>query len=133
MQQFDEKKKFKPPAPSRYDLKQLLRSSDGDGEGDVWDRGRQHEFRSKIQLRVYYDAAYHVLDEATSYASDFEPSARPLRSQAIGILELAVLRATGLRSTKRPNGGRGTVDAYCIAKYGQRLGLGWTQKGPGPV
>ena len=129
MQQFDEKKKFKPPAPSWYDLKQLQRSSDG----DVWNRERQHEFRSKIQLRVYYDAAYHVLDEATSYASDFEPSARPLRSQAIGILELAVLRATGLRSTKRPNGGRGTVDAYCVAKYGQRLGLGWTQKGPGPV
>ena len=71
MQQFDEKK-FKPPAPSWYDLKQLPRSSDG----DVWDRERQHEFRSKIQLRVYYDAA--------SYASDLQPSALPLRSQAIG-------------------------------------------------
>jgi hypothetical protein len=34
--QFDEKK-FKPPSPSWYDLKQLPRSSDGDDEGDVWD------------------------------------------------------------------------------------------------
>ncbi|CAD6254514.1 unnamed protein product [Miscanthus lutarioriparius] len=112
VQQFD-KKKFKPPAPSWHDL-ELPRSSDGGGGG------RRHEFRSKIQLRVYYDAAYHVLDEVTSYASDFQPSARRLRSQAIGVLELAVLRATGLRSTKRPNGGRGTVDAYCVAKYGQK-------------
>jgi hypothetical protein len=75
---------------------------------------------SKIQLRIYYDAAYHVLDEAVSYASDFQPSALPLRSQAIDVLELAVLRATGLRSTKRPNGGRGTADGYCIA-----MGSGW--------
>jgi hypothetical protein len=72
---------------------------------------------SKIQLRIYYDAAYHVLDEAVSYVNDFQPSALPLRSQAIDVLELAVLRATGLRSTKRP---RGTADGYCIA-----LGSGW--------
>jgi hypothetical protein len=52
---------------------------------DVWDRGRQHEFRmSNIQLRIYYDAAYHVLDEAVSYVNDFQPSALPLQSQASG-------------------------------------------------
>ncbi|KAJ1274804.1 hypothetical protein BS78_05G088400 [Paspalum vaginatum] len=117
-QQFD-KKKSKPPAPSWFDLEQP-RSSDGDGGVRDQDRGWRHEIRSKIQLRVYYDAAYHVLDELTSYASDFQPSARPLRSQSIGVLELAVLRATGLVPTKRPNGGRATVDAYCVARYGQK-------------
>jgi hypothetical protein len=120
VQQFD-KTKFMPPAPLWYDLN-LPRSSDGggDGEGDARDRGRRHDFSRKIQLRVYYDAAYHVLDEAMSYASDFQPSAKSLRSQAIGVLELAVLRATGLRSTKRPNGGRVAVNAYCVAKYGHK-------------
>jgi len=63
---------------------------------------------SKIQLRIYYDAAYHVLDEAVSYVNDFQPSVS------------GVLRATGLRSTKRPKGGRGTADGYCIA-----MGSGW--------
>ena len=95
MQQFDEKK-FKPPAPSWYDLKQLPRSSDG----DVWDRERQHEFRSKIQLRVYYDAA--------SYASDLQPSALPLRSQAIGVLEQP---ASGQRSAPMAGEGPSTPTA----------------------
>ncbi|RLM58714.1 multiple C2 and transmembrane domain-containing protein 1-like [Panicum miliaceum] len=119
VQQFD-KKKFKQPAPSWFDLEGP--HSDGNGGGDGRDRGWRHEFRSKIQLCVYYDAAYHVLDELTTYASDFEPSAKQLRKPApVGVLELAVLRATGLPSTKkRPNGGRAAVDAYCVAKYGQK-------------
>ncbi|XP_062197362.1 FT-interacting protein 4-like [Phragmites australis] len=117
VQNFD-KRKFKPPAPSWFDLEQP--HSDGNGNGDGRDRGWRHEFRSKIQLRVYYDAAYHVLDELTVYGSDFQPSARPLRSPPIGVLELGVLRATDLLSTKPPNGGRRTVDAYCVAKYGQK-------------
>ncbi|OEL16042.1 FT-interacting protein 1 [Dichanthelium oligosanthes] len=120
-QQFD-KKKSKPPPPSWFDLEQP--HSDGNGEEvDGRDRGWRHEFRSKIQLRVYYDAAYHVLDELTTYASDFQPSAKPLRRPTpIGVLELAVLRATGLPPTKKsPNGGgRATVDAYCVGKYGQK-------------
>ncbi|XP_039778112.1 FT-interacting protein 7-like [Panicum virgatum] len=77
----------------------------------------------KRKLRVYYDAAYHVLDELAAYASDFEPSAKPLRKAApVGVLELAVLRATGLPATKkRPNNGApAAVDAYCVAKYGQK-------------
>jgi hypothetical protein len=129
VQQFDEKK-FKPPAPSWYDLKQLPRSSDSDGEGDVWETGTEDDSTSS---GARYSCASttmrptcHVLDEAAPYASDFEPSALPLRSQAIGVLELAILRATSLRSTKRPNGGRGTVDAYCIA-----MGSGWAWVGHG--
>ncbi|KAF8779734.1 hypothetical protein HU200_002319 [Digitaria exilis] len=120
VQQFD-KKKLNLPAPSWFDLDRPRSGvSEGDGRDD---RGRWgHEFRSKIQLRVYYDAAYHVLDELTTYASDYEPSARPLRKPApIGVLQLAVLRATGLPPTKkRNNGGRATVDAYCVAKYGPK-------------
>ena len=112
MQQFDEKK-FKPPAPSWYDLKQLPRSSDG----DVWDRERQHEFRSKIQLRVYYDAA--------SYASDLQPSALPLRSQAIGVLEQP---ASGQRSAPMAGEGPSTPTASPWAAAGLAL-----DTGPGPV
>lgn len=117
-----DKKKFKPPAPLWFVLERSHSNGngDGDGEGDR-DGGWRHEFGSKILLRVYYDAAYHVLDELTAYSSDFQPSARPLRSPPIGILELGVLRATGLpRMTKPPNGGRRTVDAYCVARYGQK-------------
>ncbi|KAL6870799.1 hypothetical protein ACP4OV_014647 [Aristida adscensionis] len=118
VQQLD-KKKFKPPPPWWFDLEQQPHSGDGDG---VRDRGWRHEFRSKIQLRVYYDAAYHVLDEPAAYASDFQPSARPLRSPPIGVLELGILRATGLPSPATPpNGGRRrNADAYCVAKYGQK-------------
>jgi hypothetical protein len=66
----------------------------------------------------------HILDEAAPYASDFQPSALPLQSEAIGVLELTNLQATSLRSTKRPNGGRGTVDAYCIS-----MGSSWAWVG----
>ena len=90
------RRRSKPPAPSWYDLKQLPRSSNG----DVWDRERQHEFRSKIQLRVYYDAA--------SYASDLQPWALPLRSQAIGVLEQP---ASGQRSAPMAGEGPSTPTA----------------------
>ncbi|TVU26157.1 hypothetical protein EJB05_28693, partial [Eragrostis curvula] len=136
-QQFD-KKKFAPPPSAWFDLERPRYSDGDDGDGDgryAGDSrgggGWRHEFRSKIQLRVYYDAAYHVLDELAAYASDFQPSARALRSPPVGVLELAVLRASGLPSstttTKPPtNGGGGgrrrstTVNAYCVAKYGQK-------------
>lgn len=55
-----------------------------------------------MQLHVYYDVVYHVLNELIAYNSGFQPLARLLRSPPIGVLELRVLQATGLPLTMKP-------------------------------
>ncbi|KAI3826918.1 hypothetical protein L1987_00978 [Smallanthus sonchifolius] len=75
--------------------------------------------KSKIHIRVCLDGGYHVLDELTQYSSDLRATHRLLGSPSIGVLELGILNANGLTSMKTRNG-RGAVDAYCVAKYGQK-------------
>ncbi|KAL8204434.1 hypothetical protein R6Q57_010057 [Mikania cordata] len=77
------------------------------------------QLNSKIHIRVCLDGGYHVLDELTQYSSDLRATHRLLGSASIGVLELGILNANGLTPMKTRNG-RGAVDAYCVAKYGQK-------------
>ncbi|KAE8037072.1 hypothetical protein FH972_009696 [Carpinus fangiana] len=80
---------------------------------------KETKFASRIHLRVSLDGGYHVLDESTHYSSDLRPTAKQLWKSNIGILELGVISAQGLMPMKTKDG-RGTTDAYCVAKYGQK-------------
>ncbi|KAM3341070.1 hypothetical protein P3S68_028705 [Capsicum galapagoense] len=77
-------------------------------------------FASRIHLRASLDGGYHVLDEATMYSSDVRPTAKQLWKPHIGVLEVGVLGVTNLVPMKMKEGKGGSVDAYCVAKYGQK-------------
>ncbi|XP_008781559.2 FT-interacting protein 7-like [Phoenix dactylifera] len=99
-----------------FDLAKPTSSSAGSGE----ERRREStKFSSKLHLRIFYDAGYHVIDEPVQYSSDFQPSSKPLRKQSIGILELGILSAKDLVPMNASNGAA-TTDAYCVAKYGPK-------------
>ncbi|KAG4958114.1 hypothetical protein JHK85_044494 [Glycine max] len=83
------------------------------------DRRNELKFSSRIHLRISLEGGYHVLDESTLYSSDQRPTARQLWKQPIGVLEVGILGAQGLLPMKMRDG-RGTTDAYCVAKYGQK-------------
>ncbi|KAM7272921.1 hypothetical protein ACFE04_027585 [Oxalis oulophora] len=74
----------------------------------------------RINLRLCLEGGYHVLDEAAHVSSDFRPTAKQLWKPAIGILELGILGARGLLPMKSRAGGKGSTDAYCVAKYGKK-------------
>lgn len=80
---------------------------------------KEMKFSTRIHLRVCLDGGYHVLDESTHYSSDLRPTAKQLWKPSIGLLELGILNAQGLLPMKTKDG-RGTTDAYCVAKYGQK-------------
>ncbi|MED6209625.1 FT-interacting protein 3 [Stylosanthes scabra] len=80
---------------------------------------KETKFASRIHLRVCLDGGYHVLDESTHYSSDLRPTAKQLWKPSIGILEVGIISAQGLMPMKTRDG-RGTTDAYCVAKYGQK-------------
>ncbi|KAL3512860.1 hypothetical protein ACH5RR_025577 [Cinchona calisaya] len=75
-------------------------------------------FAGKIRLRSWIDGGYHVLDESSTFSSDFQPASKNLRKPKIGILQLGILSARDLLPMKN-NDGR-TTDAYCVAKYGNK-------------
>lgn len=79
---------------------------------------KKEKFSSKIHLRLCLEAGYHVLDEATHFSSDLQPSSKHLRKHCIGILELGILSAKNLLPMKSREGR--TTDAYCVAKYGNK-------------
>ncbi|KDP43429.1 hypothetical protein JCGZ_16716 [Jatropha curcas] len=83
------------------------------------DRRKELRFASRIHLRACLEGGYHVLDESTMYISDQRPTARQLWKQPVGILEVGILSAKGLLPMKMKDG-RGSTDAYCVAKYGQK-------------
>ncbi|XP_054811665.1 FT-interacting protein 1-like [Prosopis cineraria] len=83
------------------------------------DRRMELKFASRIHLRVCLEGGYHVLDESTMYISDQRATSRQLWKQPIGILEVGILGAQGLLPMKMKDG-RGSTDAYCVAKYGQK-------------
>ncbi|KAF8395880.1 hypothetical protein HHK36_019835 [Tetracentron sinense] len=83
------------------------------------DKRKELKFSSRIHVRVCLEGGYHVLDESTMYISDQRPTARQLWKKPIGILEVGILSAQGLLPMKMKDG-RGTTDAYCVAKYEQK-------------
>ncbi|XP_050244718.1 FT-interacting protein 1 [Quercus robur] len=83
------------------------------------DKRHEQKFSSRVHLRVCLEGAYHVLDESTMYISDVRPTVRQLWKNPVGILEVGILSAQGILQMKTKDG-RGTTDAYCVAKYGQK-------------
>lgn len=77
------------------------------------------KFSSRVHLRVCLEGGYHVLDEAAMYLSDQRPTARQLWKHPIGVLEVGILSAQGLLPMKTKDG-RGSTDAYVVARYGQK-------------
>ncbi|KAL9142340.1 hypothetical protein ABFS82_14G163400 [Erythranthe guttata] len=86
------------------------------------DRRKDLKFSSRVHLRACLEGGYHVLDESTLYISDQRPTAKQLWKPPVGILEVGILSAQGLLPMKMKDG-RGSTDAYCVAKYGQK----WTR------
>ncbi|KAG6593671.1 FT-interacting protein 3, partial [Cucurbita argyrosperma subsp. sororia] len=104
------------PIQSRwYNLMKSESDAVEEGEG----KKEKDRFHSRIHLRICLEGGYHVLDESTQYSSDLRPSLKPLWKPPIGILELGILGADGLHPMKTRNG-KGTTDAFCVAKYGQK-------------
>ncbi|CAN1749303.1 Protein QUIRKY [Linum perenne] len=77
-------------------------------------------YYGRLHLRLCLEGGYHVLDEAAHVCSDFRPTAKQLWKPAVGILELGILGARGLLPMKNKGGGKGSTDAYCVAKYGKK-------------
>ncbi|KAI3717684.1 hypothetical protein L1987_69451 [Smallanthus sonchifolius] len=82
------------------------------------EKKKEMKFASKIHLMLCLDGGYHVLDEATHFSSDLQPSSKHLRKRSIGILELGILSAQNLLPMKIREGR--LTDAYCVAKYGNK-------------
>ncbi|PIN06786.1 Ca2+-dependent phospholipid-binding protein Synaptotagmin [Handroanthus impetiginosus] len=77
-------------------------------------------FCGRVHLRMCLEGGYHVLDEAAHLCSDYRPTAKQLWKPAVGILELGILGARGLLPMKSKGSGKGSTDAYCVAKYGKK-------------
>ncbi|KAK8579868.1 hypothetical protein V6N13_143030 [Hibiscus sabdariffa] len=101
----------KPPDPRWINLQ---KPSKAEEEGEK----KKEKFSSKILLRFFLEAGYHVLDESTHFSSDLQPSSKHLRKSSIGILELGILSARNLLPMKMREGKM--TDAYCVAKYGNK-------------
>nr|AVW83071.1 FT-interacting protein 1 [Dendrobium hybrid cultivar] len=112
---FDKRLDHRPFVQSRwFDLEKF-----GFGAAIEGETRRELRFASRIHLRVCLEGGYHVMDESTLYISDVKPTARQLWKSPVGILEVGILSAQGL-SPMKTRDGRGTTDAYCVAKYGQK-------------
>lgn len=83
------------------------------------DRRKELKFSSRIHIRACLEGGYHVLDESTMYISDQRPTTQQLWKQSVGLLEVGILGAQGLLPMKTKDG-RGSTDAYVVAKYGQK-------------
>ncbi|CAH8363948.1 unnamed protein product [Eruca vesicaria subsp. sativa] len=91
-----------------------------EGEGGGGGGGGGGPYCGRISLRLCLEGGYHVLEEAAHVCSDFRPTAKQLWKPPIGVLELGILGARGLLPMKAKNGGKGSTDAYCVAKYGKK-------------
>ncbi|KAK9290775.1 hypothetical protein L1049_008953 [Liquidambar formosana] len=111
LQYVDRRLDHKPVNPRWFNLEKHI-IVDGEKKKDP-------KFASKIHLRIFLEGGYHVLDESTHYSSDLRPTAKVLWKPSIGVLEVGILNAHGLMPMKTKDG-RGTTDAYCVAKYGQK-------------
>ncbi|KAL5207332.1 hypothetical protein ABZP36_031767 [Zizania latifolia] len=103
----------------RWDEKAVVSRWFGLDRGNVAS-SNSNRFGSRVHLRLSLDGGYHVLDEATAYSSDLQPTGKQLWQPHVGVLELGVLGATGLIPMKARDGRGATTDAYCVAKYGQK-------------
>ncbi|XP_073006147.1 multiple C2 domain and transmembrane region protein 16-like [Typha latifolia] len=73
----------------------------------------------RLHVRACLDGGYHVADEPPYAASDFRPSARQLWRPPLGAVELGVIGCKGLLPMRTVEG-KGSTDAYAVAKYGPK-------------
>ncbi|EFJ38226.1 hypothetical protein SELMODRAFT_403140 [Selaginella moellendorffii] len=103
--------------------KQIARRSDPkEPVASFWynlDKNGDKGFKGRVHLRLSFEGGYHVMDESTSYISDMRPTAKHLWKKSLGILQVGILQAKALLPMKNKDG-RGTTDAYCVAKYGPK-------------
>ena len=112
---FEKRLDHRPFVQSRwFDLEKF-----GVGAAIEGETRRELRFASRVHVRACLEGAYHVMDESTMYISDTRPTARQLWKPPVGVLEVGILGAAGLQPMKTRDG-RGTTDAYCVAKYGQK-------------
>ncbi|GKV35222.1 hypothetical protein SLEP1_g43524 [Rubroshorea leprosula] len=102
---------FKPPDPNWCSLNKPSSAAE---EGEK----KKEKFSSKILLRIFLEAGYHVLDESTHFSSDLQPSSKHLRKAPVGLLEIGILEAKNLHPMKGKDGRM--TDSYCVAKYGNK-------------
>ncbi|XP_024983600.1 protein QUIRKY [Cynara cardunculus var. scolymus] len=76
-------------------------------------------YRGRVQLKVFFDGGYHVMDEAAHVCSDYRPTAKQLWKPPIGTVELGIIGCKNLLPMKSING-KGSTDAYAVAKYGNK-------------
>ncbi|KAJ9559112.1 hypothetical protein OSB04_013726 [Centaurea solstitialis] len=76
-------------------------------------------YRGRVQLKVFFDGGYHVMDEAAHVCSDYRPTAKQLWKPPIGTVELGIVGCKNLLPMKSING-KGSTDAYAVAKYGSK-------------
>ncbi|CAN6439921.1 unnamed protein product [Victoria cruziana] len=86
---------------------------------DVGESGQAGTYRGRLHVRLCFDGGYHVMDEWTHLSSDFRPTAKQLWRPAVGKLELGVRGGRNILPMKTKNG-KGSTDAYCVAKYGEK-------------
>nr|GEW71633.1 protein QUIRKY-like [Tanacetum cinerariifolium] len=87
-------------------------------EKNVINEGEKKEvkFASRIHLRICLEGGYHVVDESTNHSSDLRPTSKHLWRNSIGVLKVGIMRAHWLLPMMTKEG-RGTTDAFCVAKY----------------
>ncbi|XP_078162847.1 C2 calcium/lipid-binding plant phosphoribosyltransferase family protein [Carex rostrata] len=73
----------------------------------------------RLHVRVCLDGGYHVTDELQNASSDFRPSARQIWRPPVGMVELGLIGCKGLLPM-RTFEGKGSTDAYAVAKYGPK-------------
>ncbi|XP_058085495.1 multiple C2 domain and transmembrane region protein 16 [Magnolia sinica] len=82
-------------------------------------KSRKDSYNGRLHVRVCFDGGYHVADEPAHVTSDLRPAARQLWKPPIGTVELGIVGCRNLLPVKTV-GGRGTADAYAVAKYGEK-------------
>lgn len=73
-------------------------------------------YKGRVHLRLCFDGGYHVVDEAAHVCSDYRPTARQLWKAPIGTVELGIIGCKNILPMK----GKGSTDAYAVAKYGNK-------------
>ncbi|KAL8214418.1 hypothetical protein R6Q57_003867 [Mikania cordata] len=76
-------------------------------------------YRGRVQVKIFFDGGYHVMDESTHVCSDYRPTAKQLWKPPIGTIELGIIGCKNLLPMKSIDG-KGSTDAYAVAKYGNK-------------
>ncbi|XWS13224.1 hypothetical protein CRYUN_Cryun36dG0019400 [Craigia yunnanensis] len=80
----------------------------------------KEDILGRLHLRVCLDGGYHVLDESIYYSSDFRATSKSLWPPTIGVLVGVRNLECNWFAANEAKDGRGTTDAYCVAKYGPK-------------